>query len=104
MPATKRKSSAASSEGVTTAAAALTGDLQSGGADDARRRLLVESLVDALFQNGATPATSLRTVKALVSTVQWPAADSIQRRCYRMGQVISWSIASDVAIRVKSVN
>ena len=104
MPATKRKSTAAAAEGVSTAAAALTGDLQAGGLDDARRRSLVEGLVDALFKNGATPATSLRTVKALVSTVQWPAGDSIQRRCYRMGQVISWSIASDVAIRVKSVD
>ena len=104
MPATKRKSSAVSSEVVASASAALTGDLQSGGSDEGRRKQLVESLVDALYQNGATPATSLRTVKALVSTVRWPAADSIQRRCYRMGQVISWSIASDVAIRVKAVN
>jgi hypothetical protein len=75
-----------------TAASALTTRLELNGRADEHSHELVDSYVDALFMDGASPESSMRAFKVLLGRVNWRRDDALHDRARRLGTLLQWSI------------
>jgi hypothetical protein len=86
-----------------TAASALTTRLELNGRADEHSHVLVDSYVDALFMDGASPESSMRAFKVLLSRVNWHRDDELHNRARRLGTLVQWSVNRGAVRRAEQV-